>query len=917
MKNRSIKTHYLGSVSAICVSLLFAMSPANLAYAQDDSGEQSETTTTEEGEARLDVVVVSGYRQSLEKSLGLKRGAVNNRESIVAEDIGKMPDLNLAESIQRVPGITIEREGGEGRKVNIRGLGPEFTRVTLNGMEVPASTGGLDSSGGVNRGRSFDFNVFSSDLFNRIDIHKAPTAAIEEGGVAGTVELYSARPLDRSGFNATVSAQGSYNDLTEELSPRLSASIGNTNEAETFGFLLSAAYSERAIFQDGFGTVRWAQPDRDFAGFAGATVNGTAADASINDLWYPRLPRQDSFRQYQDRLGVSGAVEFEPTSRMKFGANWLYSQFNSDLDAYNSFFQFRRSGGYGYPTITPVSVTTDASGLIALQGTFDNVGLRTESRQQLETTTFNQLTADFQYDITDNLTLKAMIGQASSKFEQDYFRVNIETPTGGRFTYDFTSDSDVASLAYDQDVSNPANFYVMTNDRIEKNIVDRENKTARVDLTWQLGDGELKFGGILNDRDVDSRVDGGININDQQSDLASISNVFSYVDYGGYGNSTLLDFVTLDFGAARQAFNVGDYSTLYGAGRQTWMVGEKTMGAYVDYTHTFDPVTINVGGRIVKTETTSRGYADPTGAAVVDFTNEYTEFLPSANLVWEVTPDVLFRLGASRTLTRAGLSSIAPIRSYSDVNFTVSGGNPDLKPQFSDNIDASIEYYMGDSGLLALSVFSKDLSDLIDSENYDGPLSASDRAAVAVVYPTQPGLLDPNQTGDWSFSLPGNTASATLNGFEIAVQRDFDFLPGLLANTGIQANYTYLDGEAEDASGNKGPITGLSENSWNATIFYEEPEGRYGARVSVNSRDDYLTRIPGGNGNFSEATTGPTQFDFASFYNVSDSLTVTFEVINVNDRAERLYTTGDGSMDLVREINDTGRQIFLGVRKQF
>src|SRR5210317_1084745 len=171
----------------------------------------------------IEEIVVKGFRGSLQAAVSLKRNAVNNRDSIVSEDIGKMPDLNLAEAIQRVPGVSITREGGEGRQITVRGLGPSFTRVTLNGMEVPASTGGLDSYGGVNRGRGFDFNVFSADMFTRIDVNKSPTASIEEGGVSGTVELYTARPLDRPGFHASAFAQAGYNDLSEEWDPTIRA----------------------------------------------------------------------------------------------------------------------------------------------------------------------------------------------------------------------------------------------------------------------------------------------------------------------------------------------------------------------------------------------------------------------------------------------------------------------------------------------------------------------------------------------------------------------------------------------------------------------------------------------------------------------------------------------------------------------
>ena len=142
-----------------------------------------------------EVVVTGSFRASLANALNTKRTSANNVDAIVAEDMGKMPDLNLAESLQRVPGVAITREGGEGRNITVRGLGPGFSATTLNGMEVPSSAGGLDSSGGVNRGRSFDFNVFASELFNKIVLNKSAKGSLEEGGLASTVELYSAKPL--------------------------------------------------------------------------------------------------------------------------------------------------------------------------------------------------------------------------------------------------------------------------------------------------------------------------------------------------------------------------------------------------------------------------------------------------------------------------------------------------------------------------------------------------------------------------------------------------------------------------------------------------------------------------------------------------------------------------------------------------
>ena len=204
--------------------MLFATAGIQPALAQE--AEEPTTTdeeTTPEGEEPVtfeDEIVITGFRYSLQESVELKREAVNTRDSIVVTDIAKMPDLNLAEAIQRVPGVAITREGGEGRQMSLRGLGPAFTRVTLNGMEVPASTAGLDSSGGINRGRSFDFNVFAAELFNRIDINKSAIASIEEGGIAGTVEMYTARPLDNPGFRGAATLQGAYNYLSDSTDPR-------------------------------------------------------------------------------------------------------------------------------------------------------------------------------------------------------------------------------------------------------------------------------------------------------------------------------------------------------------------------------------------------------------------------------------------------------------------------------------------------------------------------------------------------------------------------------------------------------------------------------------------------------------------------------------------------------------------------
>ncbi len=913
-KSRSNVSRIL--TSSVCSSVALS----GVAYAQGSEGETAN---------ELEEVVVTGFRQSLGQALNLKRTAPNVRDSILAEDIGKMPDLNLAESIQRIPGVAISRDGGEGRNITLRGLGPEFTLVTLNDMEVPSATAGLDSSGGVNRGRSFDFNVFSSELFNRIDVNKSATASIEEGGLAGTVQLHTARPLDQAGFRATVSGQAYYNDVNEDINPRVGLTVANTFADEKFGVLFNATYTERNPFQDGFGTVRFARPTGGgFDDISATTVNGTPTSVdrfgnvldvndpgiNLNDLWYPRLPRQDSFRHAWERLGTALSVEFQPTENFNAGVTWLRSELKQDVAAQNSFAQFRENAGHGFPAITPVEVWLDESGRYAVAGTFDNVRLRTESRLTEDVSEFNQYVGDFRWDLSDSLRLNGMIGMAENELTNQFFRVNIEANAGTRFTYDFRGNADVAAISYGIDVSDPANFFLQTNNElIQRNIVTRENTTARIDLEWHDEDTSFKVGMVANERELDTA-----NYQLSYTEPATfdgITQVFDYLDLGNHGADTDLSFVALDFDAALDVYNPTGGTLRTGPGIATWTVKEKTVGGFLEANAEAElvgrPLHLNAGVRVVRTNTESSGFG--TGGIPINVDNSYTDYLPSANLAWELSEDFVVRFGASRTMTRPGQASLAPSRGYSDVNLTVTGGNPLLAPQKSNNVDISFEWYFAPESVLSLALFRKDIDSLIETSQEEGLLSAADRDAVARIYPGQPALLDPTLV--WTFNQPLNLEGTEVEGFELAYQQPFEFLPGFLSNMGFLANYTYVNSEGNfevDGQEIAAPLNGLSEDSYNATLYYETD--RWGARISVNDRSDYTTSVPGSNGNLTESTSGQPHWDFSSFLNITENLVLSFEVINLTDEPERLYTSGDGDLNLVREYNKTGREAFLGLR---
>ena len=216
------------SSSAMGVVMLagFAL-PGTAAQAQtsqDDPAAQAEPESAQDD----NTIVVTGFRGSLKEAQDIKRDAVNVVDSIVAEDIAKMPDLNIAESIQRIPGVAVSREGGEGRNITLRGFAPDFTRTTLNGMEVPASSDGLDSGGfTINSGRSFDFHIFASELFNSIVVNKTASAALDEGSLGAVIDLNTGNPLSYgAGLKLVGSAQARYNDLNDDLAPRVAGLLG-------------------------------------------------------------------------------------------------------------------------------------------------------------------------------------------------------------------------------------------------------------------------------------------------------------------------------------------------------------------------------------------------------------------------------------------------------------------------------------------------------------------------------------------------------------------------------------------------------------------------------------------------------------------------------------------------------------------
>lgn len=393
----------------------------------------------------VETVTVTGMRAAIESALVKKREDNGIVDVIKAEDIAKFPDTNLAESLQRVPGVVIDRDAGEGRNITVRGLGLDFTRVRINGIEALATTGGTDSSGGSNRSRGFDFNVFAAELFNTVTVRKSSSADVDEGSLGATVDLQTSRPFDFRKFTATASIQGRYNDLAGRTDPRFAFLVTDTFADRKVGVLLSGAYSKRNLYEEGFSTVRWdngpssggwcaptgvtANPTTSTATTCGPAAQGVprltgtpdniAAYNAASDAnnFHPRLPRYGRLTHEQDRVGLTGTIQIKPAEGTLVTLDMLYAKLKATRqEDFLEAISFSRSASQGGKPQTSVVETQYAANGSLLYGKYDGVDIRAESRFDKLSTEFTQPSLTLEQDISESLKLNAKVGRADSKF---------------------------------------------------------------------------------------------------------------------------------------------------------------------------------------------------------------------------------------------------------------------------------------------------------------------------------------------------------------------------------------------------------------------------------------------------------------------------------------------------------------------
>lgn len=911
---------------------VMAASVAGGAYAQS-------AETQDEPATQVDEIVVTGFRASLQGAINAKRRESGVVDVIKAEDIADFPDLNLAESLQRVPGVTISRANGEGRQISVRGLGSEYTRVRVNGMEAIATTGGTVNSGGTNRSRGFDFNMFASELFNSLTVRKSASADVEEGSLGATVDLQTARPFDYREPTVVMGVQASYNDLARDVKPRFTLLASNTWMDGKFGALFSAAYEERHILEEGANITRWTfgganggfNPSSTLNGYTIGQINNTNTSTA---LYHPRIPSYVQYDHNTERLGLTGSLQFKPDDQTTLTLDVLYSDVKSTRDeAQLQAIGFSR-GGTGKPQTIIRSGTVDGRNIV--QGVFDAVDVRSQSAHDELETQFQQYTFTATRNWTDRFRSGFIGGYSRSEFTNPVSTiVTFDRANTDGFSYDFTSRMPKFDFGFD--LTNPANWSMINGTsevRIRPSAVTNTFTTAKAYGEFDANENITLKGGIDFRRfHFDSeglyRTSETVVQTLTPQQLADVSRVFS-----GFGRNLGLpsgaptSWLAPDLNKFIATYDIYSGNGIYAltglnnssARGQYITVDEKDLGAYLQADFHFDAFGLNwrgdLGARYVLTEQYSDGYA-AVGSTIqlVRARRDYDMLLPSANLAVDLTDTVVARISAAQTIARPSISVLTPGGDVGiqGANRSFSSGNPNIDPTKSDNLDLSLEWYPDADSLFAAGLFYKKINSFVQNLRQDIPFNQ-------LGLPNS--LLDGTSalpTDLFAVSQPVNSPGGELKGFEINVQKRLSFLPGWMENFGVQANYTFVDSEIEYLTSTTPgaptitqTLTGLSKNAWNATLYYETD--KFSIRGSVAYRDGYLTAVPGNDGNSVHGTNETMNFDMQASYNISDKLKVSIEGINLTDEFNDQYVDASNRLNV---YSHTGRQFFVGLRYTF
>lgn len=909
------------------------------------------------GQEAIEEVVVRGIKKSQMEALNIKKDNVNFVDAISAEDVGKLPDRNIAEALQRVPGIAIQRERGEGDFVSIRGLGPDFVRGTINGRTYTSGTESRDSTlngaADSTTGRATNFDVLPSEIIDTLEVYKSASAEQVEGGIGGVIDIKTARPMDLgNAYGATV--RGQYGDFSEETTPSGSGFFSWSND-DNFGILAAVSYSERSIREDLANTFGYHVGDSRPAPWGSRLALDVDGDGvnDTRDAVFPFSANPETFLEDRERLTLNSTLQWMLGEDTEVVADVLWSERDVSAvqhgiiagiaaDIFNPGFcqteEQNPDGSYPCPgavidsnTVVSLPAMGNIENFTDLHTGGDdslNLGLNINHRAGAWHISGDASYADASGDLAYGRTVFSFAGLGEPGADGRSETVHLRTP--------YTASTQGGSVSAILDAPDPrltesGNFVIQQTDLRTRDNTDEE-LALKLDLAYNP-DGSaisaVKFGARWRSREksfISFRADNVGRRNPVLADTIPGSATrapgnFLDGDYAGLAPSDMLfpDHEMILPARTQVAFTpdgVTDFVFAEQTG-STFVADEDTWAGYlqldIDTGVGGMELSGNAGVRVVYTKTDIVGksqdivvtqtgtinFAEFVGE-VKDFpvSDSYIDFLPSLNLRLDINEELLARFSYSKTLTRPEFTQLAPaLGIINATQLIASYGNPGLTPYLADNIDLSLEWYFAEASALTAAIFYKQVDDYI---------VASSNTGVPIAGVTWNTVRQPDNQGE-----------AEIFGFEAGYTQAFSFLPAPLDGLGAIFNLTLVDSSLELNSGEEVPFPGVSDMSINSAVYYDR--GPVQVRLAYTWRDEFLFD-PAGLWNHELTTDDYGQLDIQASYEITDNFTAFVDVVNLTDEQEYKFSNAsfaEAGSTRPLSLGQVGRRIGFGVRGRF
>ena len=885
-------------LSVALVSAIIASSGQALAQAEQDAEttEEAKAKAKAEADAKaadgttvLDELEVTGIRAGIENAIETKETSTSIVEAVSAEDIGKLPDTSIADSIARLPGLTAQRDRGRASEINIRGLAGDFAATTLNGRE--------QVSLGNNRGVEFD--QYPSELMSQVVVYKTADASLVGQGLSGTVDLQTLRPLDFSERKIAVNARGDMSKLGDEKAygNRFSLSYIDQFADNTVGIALG--YARLNNPNQGHQFEAW--------GYNGGQLGG----GKLYD-----------FQNDNTRDGLMAAIEYKPTDTYSTIFDFYYSRFDKE--------EIKR--GMEFSTGNVSNQVRDATGTVTSYSFtgFDPVMRNDFNGAQDTLSSFGWLQ---EFKVGDAWSIDLDLSASRAERQERILETYAGFPAG-------VSDSGTARLNPDGyfefdfgfDYGNPANFRLTDaggwgQDGYVKDFEVRDNlMSARLDFERTFDSGmisSIQFGGNVTDREKSRGSNENFLCLVACRDGATRAIPAGLLTGSGFNFAGLGSLLGYDARGALNSVYALRGNTNGDIANKNWSIDETVTTLFFQANIDADlgsvPMRGNIGIQAVQTDQSSDGRATYDGNPVGDPISggaTYTDFLPSLNLNFTLPWEQKLRFGAGRQMARPRMDQMRASAGYGinrsrDI-WSGGGGNPELEPWISNSLDLSYEKYFGGRGYVSAAYFHKDLRTYI----YD-QVVPFDFTGLAVPPGTLPADIPPSPIGE--FTSPQNGEGGKLKGVELAVSVPFDLIWQPLEGFGMQASYTdSTTSISPDGPGTSSALPGFSKYTSNVTLYYE----RYGfsVRGSRRSRSEFLGEVQGFGGDRTRILfAGEAVVDFQMGYTLQSGplkdLSFLAQVNNLTD--EPFRSTYDGLDSRPRQFFEYGRNYLVGINYKF